>query len=74
MKGSEVPYKTENGVICVTPCPYIKGDDVPMVGSSRCMMCVSYLKKDKKNKVVHCNKNGKESGCKYQMKGKWKIE
>ena len=48
-----VPYQQRHGVICITPCPYHEAPK-PMVGSSRCHGCSSYITQNRETHHVLC--------------------
>lgn len=63
----KVPYQTVNQIVCITPCPYRlaeNGNPRPKVGSSLCMSCTSFARKNKALGYVDCVFNkfgGKQS-------------
>lgn len=48
-----VPYEQKYGVVCITPCPYYEAPK-PMVGSSRCHECSSYISQNRETRHVYC--------------------
>ena len=51
----EIKYRTTNGILMLTPCPYRVGDYVNRVGSAACVDCKYHEGMDKEKQVVTCS-------------------
>lgn len=61
----KVKYETDRCMRCITPCPFFDG---MIVGSGACMECASFYGKDKKHKVVNCNRKILDGQTKKRVK------
>lgn len=52
-KHCKVSYVVVMKHVCITPCPY-SSSPKPFVGSSLCMDCSHFKRRDKENNVVFC--------------------
>lgn len=51
-----IPYQTRYERLCITPCPFITGNERPFVGSTRCASCKSFRGRNRKTQEIACKK------------------